>query len=121
MRGQEEQKGTSGEETPLQGRAQKGREWWRRGDAGAYLNENGMKCWVHKDMHKARDKVTQGVRDAWHDETEKDTCTVNLTGPEKDFWMGSEAGMLGCHWFRGVVFAGDGSDHRDRMGQELFV
>jgi hypothetical protein len=38
VRGQEEQKGTSGEETPLQpGRAQKGRGWWRRGDAGSAL------------------------------------------------------------------------------------
>ena len=24
--------------------------------------------------------------------------------------------MLGCYWFSGVVFAGDGSDHRGRMG-----
>jgi hypothetical protein len=55
VREQEEQKGISGEETPLQGRAQKGRGWWRRGDAGVYLNGNGMKCWVHKDMHEVRD------------------------------------------------------------------
>ena len=43
-------------------------------------------------------------------------------GPGKDFWMGSEAGMLGCYWsrFRGVVFAGDGSNHRDRMGAGAF-
>ena len=34
--------------------------------------------------------------------------------------MGSEAGMLGCYWFRGVVFAGDGSDHRGRMGAGAF-
>ena len=79
-----------------------------------------MKCWVHKDMHQVRDEVTQGVQDAWDDVTEKDTCTINLTGPEKDFWMGSEAGMLGCYWFRGVVFAGDGSDHRGRMGAGAF-
>jgi hypothetical protein len=68
VRGQEEQKGTSGEKTPLQGRTQKGRGWCRRGvggDAGAYLNGNGMKCWVHKDMHEVRDEVTQGVQDAW--------------------------------------------------------
>ena len=60
-----------------------------------------MKCWVHKDMYEVRDEVTprQGVQDAWDDATEKDTCTINLTGPEKDFWMGSEAGMLGCYWF----------------------
>ena len=120
VRGQEEQKGVPGEEMPLQGRAQKGRGWWRRGDAGAYLNGNGMKCWVHKDMHELRDEVLQKVQDAWDDVTEKDTCTIDLTGPEKDFWMGSEAGMLGCYWFRGVVFAGDGSDHRGRMGAGAF-
>ena len=64
MRGQEEQKEMSGEETPLQGIAQKGRGWWRRGDTGAYLNGNGMQCWVHKDMHEVRDEVMQGVQDA---------------------------------------------------------
>ena len=30
--------------------------------------------------------------------------------------MGSETGMLGCYWFRGVVFAGDGSNHRSSLG-----
>ena len=59
----------------------------------------------------------------WDDVTEKDTCTIDLTGPEKDFWMGSEAGMLGCYWFRGVVFAGDGSDPiiEAEWGRELFA
>ena len=75
-RGQEEQKGMTGEETPLKGRAQKGRGWWRRGDAGAYLNGNGMKCWVHKDMNEMRDEMKQGVQEAWDDVTEKGTCTV---------------------------------------------
>jgi hypothetical protein len=40
-----------------------------------------MKCWVHKDMNEIRDEVTQGVHEAWDDVTEKDTCTINLTGP----------------------------------------
>ena len=75
-RGQAEQKGTSGEETPLKGRAQKGTGWWSRGDAEVYLNGNGMKCWVHKDMNEARDEVTKGVQEAWDDVTEKCTCTV---------------------------------------------
>ena len=56
-----------------------------------------MKCWVHKDMNEMQDKVKQGVQEARDDVTEKDTCTINLTGPEKDFWLGSEAGMLGCY------------------------
>jgi hypothetical protein len=25
--------------------------------------------------------------------------------------------MLGCYWFSGVVFTGDGSDHKGRMGE----
>ena len=41
-------------------------------------------------------------------------------GAGKDFWMGSEAGMLGCYWFRGLVFAGDGSHHRGRIGAGAF-
>ena len=79
-----------------------------------------MKCWVHKDMHELRDEVLQKVQDAWDDVTEKVTCTIDLTGQEKDFWMGSEAGMLGCYWFRGVVFAGDRSNHRGRRGAGAF-
>jgi hypothetical protein len=71
-------------------------------------------------MHGVRDKVMQEVQDAWDNVTEKDTCTINWTGPEKDFWMGSEAGMLGCYWFRGAVLAGDGSNHRGRMGAGAF-
>jgi hypothetical protein len=31
-----------------------------------------MECWVHKDMHKVRDEVTQGVQDMWDNVTEKD-------------------------------------------------
>ena len=28
--------------------------------------------------------------------------------------------LVGCYWLRGVVFAGDGSDHKGRMGAEAF-
>ena len=76
----------------------------------------------HKDMNEMQDEVKQGAQEVWNNVTEKDTCTMNLTGPKKDFWLGSEAGimMLGCYWFMGVVFAGDGSDHKDRMGAGAF-
>jgi hypothetical protein len=84
-----------------------------------YLNGNGMKYWVHKDMHEVRDEVTQGVQDAW-----KDTCIINLTGPERHFWMGIEAGMLGCsvvigsgEWFLRVTDLITEAE----WGQESFV
>ena len=63
--------------------------------------------YVYMTRTECKNEVMQEVQDAWDDVMEKDTCTINLTGPEKDFWMGSEAGMLGCYWFRGVIFAGD--------------
>lgn len=41
-----------------------------------------------------------------YDESNKDECIINLPGPERDYWLGSETGMLGCYWFSEVVFAG---------------
>ena len=39
-----------------------------------------------------------------------------LNGEEHDFWMDTEAGMLGVYNFQGVVLGGDGSNEADRMG-----
>jgi len=45
--------------------------------------------------------------------------TVALKGLEHDFWMGTEAGMLGVYNFQGVVLGGDGSNDAGRMGAGL--
>ena len=49
-------------------------------------------------------------------EAKKDECRVELKGLEHDFWMGTEAGMLGVYNFQGVVLGGDGSNNTGRMG-----
>ena len=35
---------------------------------------------------------------------------------ERDYWMGTEIGMLGGYGFHGQVTAGDGSDQKGKMG-----
>ena len=98
------------------GRTRKSKGWWRRGDVGAYQNAGNMTCWAHRELAAVDEETRNNMEAAWEAEDDKDECIVNLEGPEQNYWLGSEAGMLGCYWFSGVVFAGDGSDHRGRMG-----
>ena len=46
----------------------------------------------------------------------KDIYQVRLKGRERDYWMGTEIGMLGGYGFQGQVTAGDGSDKKGKMG-----
>jgi len=46
----------------------------------------------------------------------KDECQVRLKGRERDYWMGTEIGMLGGYGFQGPVTAGDGADKQGKMG-----
>jgi len=46
----------------------------------------------------------------------KDECQVRLKGRERDYWMGTEIGMLGGYWFQVEVTAGESSDKKGKMG-----
>jgi len=35
---------------------------------------------------------------------------------ERDYWMGTETGMLGGYGFQGQITAGGGSDQKGKMG-----
>jgi hypothetical protein len=39
----------------------------------------------------------------------KDNYTIDLTGPESTYWLGTESGLLGVFHFDGTCKAGDGS------------
>jgi hypothetical protein len=39
----------------------------------------------------------------------KDNYTINLTGPEQTYWLGTESGLLGAFLFDGACTTGDGS------------
>ena len=47
----------------------------------------------------------------------KDECQVQLTGIEREYWMGTEIGRLKDYGFRGTVTAGDGCNQKEgKMG-----
>jgi len=46
----------------------------------------------------------------------KEECQVRLRGRERDYWTGTEIGMLGGYWFQGQITAGDGSDKQGKIG-----
>jgi len=62
------------------------------------------------DEQKAALKKVAGVSGG------KDECRVRLKGRERDYWMGTEIGMLGGYGFQGQVTADDGSDKQGKMG-----
>jgi len=62
------------------------------------------------DEQKAALKKVAGVSGG------KDECQVRLKGRERDYWMGTEIGMLRGCGFHDQVTAGDGSDKKGKMG-----
>jgi len=62
------------------------------------------------DEQKAALKKAAGVSGG------KDEYQVRLKGREREYWMGTEIGMLGGYGFQDQVTAGDGSDKKGKMG-----
>jgi len=62
------------------------------------------------DEQKAALKKAAGVSRG------KDECQVRLKGRERDYWMGTEIGMVRGYGFQGQVTAGDSSDKKGKMG-----
>jgi len=46
----------------------------------------------------------------------KEKCQMRLKGTERDYWMGTEIGMLGGYGFQGQVTAVDDSYKKGQMG-----
>ena len=72
--------------------------WWKRGDVKAKPSPWPMSCWVH--AMAGGERCRQIIEEAMYSEAKKDECRVALNGEEHDFWMGTEAGMLGCTTFK---------------------
>ena len=43
------------------------------------------------------DKANQSLKEAWEQEDNKDELKIVLQGPERQFWLGKEAGSQGCN------------------------
>ena len=83
------------------------------------VSENDASCWVHEDV-TVTTKQIQALLIAARASGGKDECQVQLTGIEREYWMGTEIGRLGGYGFRGTVTAGDGSNKKGgKMGEVM--
>jgi len=89
--------------------------WWRQGNIKCAVSEEYASCWVHQDCRVA-DEQKAALKKAAGVSRGKDECQVRLKGRERDYWMGTEIGMLGGYGFQGQVTAGDGSDKQGKVG-----
>ena len=89
--------------------------WWRQGNIKCAVSEEYASCWVHQDCHVA-DEQKAVLTKATIVSGGKDECQVRLKGRERNYWMGTEIGMLRGYGFQGQVTAGDGSDKQGKMG-----
>ena len=92
------------------------RGWWKRGDVAACAATCKMECWTHSEANVNQEQAFKHIKAAWESEDDKDTLQIDLTGLEREYWLGTEAGRLGCYEFQGEVWAGDGSVKGDSMG-----
>jgi len=79
------------------------------------VSEEYASCWVHQDCHVV-DKQKVALKKVAGVSGGKDECQVRLKGRERDYWMGTDIGMLGGYGFQGQVTAGDDSDKQGKMG-----
>jgi len=61
------------------------------------------------DEHKVALNKVAGVSGG------KVECQVRWKGRERDYWMGTEIGMLGGYGFKGQIMAVDSSDQKGKI------
>jgi len=76
------------------------------------VSEEYASCWVQQDCHVAKAALKKAAEVSGG----KDECQVRLKGRERDYWMGTEIGMLGDFGLEGQVTAGDGIAKKGKMG-----
>jgi len=92
------------------------KDWYRLNDIRTAACGRDMEIWVPKSGSVPVPDRIEAVWEAWRRDSPKDECTVKLEGPEKEWWAGTELGLLRAYHFPGHVTASDGSVGSDCMG-----
>jgi len=74
--------------------------WWRQSNIKCAVSEEYASCGVHQDCH-VEDEEYATLKKAAGVSGGKDEFQVRLKGKERDYWMGTEIGMLGGYEFQG--------------------
>ena len=86
----------------------------RRARPSRTPTKHRLECWTPPPLPPLKqdtltDMLQQNLQSPGN-KGNRDECTLDLTGPEKDYWQGTEAGMLKVD-DSGICAAGDGSSH----------
>ena len=84
------------------GKSVRWKVWWRQGNIKCAVSEEYSSCWVHQSCHVADEKKA-ALKKVAGVSGKKDECQVRLKGRKRDYWMGTEIGMLGGYEFQGQV------------------
>jgi hypothetical protein len=90
--------------------------WYRTNDIRTTACFRDMEIWVPKSGKSCSPESIEKIWEAWQNDAPKDECKVQLGGPEKEWWTGTEMGLLRAYWFAGHVTASDGSLGTGSMG-----
>ena len=62
-------------------------------------------------MSESVSQPARALKEVWDTAELIDELKLDLDGPGRYFWAGTEAGMLGAYGFQGIQAGGDGSGH----------
>jgi ribonuclease HI len=103
-------------ENPSRGGFTRRKGWYRTNDIRTTASTRDMEIWVPKSGKSYSAESVEQIWEAWRNDAPKDECKVQLEGPEKEWWAGTEMGLLRAYWFAGHVTASDGSVGTGSMG-----
>ena len=78
-----------------------------------------MEIWISKTGSRPEQERLESVWESWRRDSPKDECEVKLEGPEKEWWVVTELGLLETYHFPGHVTVSDGSVGPGRMGSDF--
>jgi hypothetical protein len=88
-------------ENVSRGRFTRRKGWYHTNDIRAMTCSRDMEIWVPKSGKRFSQESIEEVWEAWRNDAPKDECKVQLEGPVKEWWSGSEMGLLRAYWFPG--------------------
>jgi len=81
------------------GQSVRWKAWWRQSNIKCAVSEDYASCWVHQDCHVVDEQKAAFKKAAGVSSRGKDECQVQLKGRERDYWMGTEIGMIRGYGF----------------------
>ena len=90
--------------------------WYHTNDIRTIACIRNMEIWVPKSGKDYSPESIEAIWAAWRNDDPKDECKVQLVGSEKEWWAGTELGLLRTYWLPGHVTVSDGSVGTGSMG-----